>query len=81
MDAATGRAQPMGYETDACGDTKGTPVSRSQRAFAAAAGIAPVTLAGLALLRCGCVLSGWTLEIFTAIAYFVWIAATWESDK
>ena len=34
-----------------------------------------IRVAGLALLRCGCALTGWAIEIGTSVAYFVWITA------
>lgn len=46
-----------------------------ERAWASAAAIVPVTVAGLALLRCGCGVAAWTIEIATAVAYFAWITA------
>jgi hypothetical protein len=50
-------------------------VNRRQRALTAAVAIIPVTVAGISLLHCGCALAGWTIEIATAIAYFVWLTA------
>lgn len=35
--------------------------------------IIPVTIAGVALLRCGCGTAAWTLELLTAAVYFLWI--------
>jgi hypothetical protein len=48
-------------------------VTRAQRAIAAALGIVPITIAGIALLRCGCATAAYTLELVTAAAYLVWI--------
>ena len=50
-------------------------MTRRQRAGVAAAAIAPVTVAGLALIRCGCSHAAWTLEIFTAAAFGLWVLA------
>lgn len=44
-----------------------------QRAQACAAGIVPTTIGGIALVRCGCATVAWTLELFTAAVYVVWI--------
>jgi hypothetical protein len=41
--------------------------------MACAAAIIPVTIAGLELLRCGCTVAAWILEILTAAAYLSWI--------
>lgn len=46
---------------------------RAQRALACGIGIVPVTIAGIALMRCGCATAAWTLELLTAAAYLVWI--------
>jgi hypothetical protein len=43
------------------------------RALVAAVGIVPVTLAGVALIRCGCSPVARTLELGTAVLYLVWI--------
>jgi hypothetical protein len=48
-------------------------VTRRERSLCAAAGIVPTTVAGLALLRCGCASLAWAVEIATATAYFAWI--------
>lgn len=48
-------------------------MTRRQRAWACAAGIIPVTIAGIALVRCGCGTVAWALELFTAAVYLVWI--------
>lgn len=50
-------------------------ITVSQRAFCAAAGIIPLTVAGGALLICGCRTAAWVIEIVTAAAYFTWIMA------
>jgi hypothetical protein len=43
------------------------------RALVAAAGITPVTIAGIVLIRCGCSPVAWVLELGTAALYLVWI--------
>ena len=43
------------------------------RALVAAAGITPVTIAGIVLIRCGCSPVAWTLELGTAALYLIWI--------
>jgi hypothetical protein len=48
-------------------------MTHRQRAWACAAGIIPVTIAGIALVRCGCGTVAWALELFTAAVYVVWI--------
>jgi hypothetical protein len=47
----------------------------SRRAACAAFGIIPVTLAGIALILCGCSRTAWALEIATAAAYVAVIFA------
>lgn len=48
-------------------------MTRRQRALACTWAIIPVTISGLALLRCGCVVAAWTVELLTAAAYLSWI--------
>ena len=48
-------------------------LTRQQRALFCAVGIVPVTVAGIALIRCGCVTSAWILEIVVAGSYLLWI--------
>jgi hypothetical protein len=48
-------------------------MTRQQRALFCAVGIVPTTIAGALLLRCGCLVSAWLLELITAGAYFLWI--------
>ncbi len=43
------------------------------RALVCAVGIVPTTIAGIALIHCGCSKTAWTLEIGTAVLFFVWI--------
>jgi hypothetical protein len=43
-------------------------VTRRQRALACAAGIIPVTIAGIALLRCGCAFAAFSIEIGVGLA-------------
>jgi hypothetical protein len=51
----------------------GLSLSCRQKAVASAVGIALVTLAGIALLRCGCAFAAFAIEIGVALVYFVWI--------
>jgi hypothetical protein len=37
------------------------------------AAIIPVTIAGIALLRCGCAFAAFAIEIGVGLVYFVWI--------
>jgi len=48
-------------------------MTRAQRARVAAGAIAPVTIAGLALIRCDCATAAWAIEIVTAIVFGLWI--------
>lgn len=48
-------------------------LSRKQKAVASAAGIIPLTIAGLALLRCGCAFAAFAIEIGVGLLYFIWI--------
>jgi hypothetical protein len=48
-------------------------MTRQQRGWACAIAIIPLTVACGSLLRCGCAVGGWTIEIVTALAYFTWI--------
>jgi hypothetical protein len=50
------------------------------RAGVAAAAIAPATVAGIALIRCGCSQAAWTIEIATAVIFSLWIVAA-EDDS
>jgi hypothetical protein len=43
------------------------------RAMYCAVGIVPVTIAGIALMRCGCSTAAWVLEIGTGVLYLAWI--------
>jgi hypothetical protein len=47
-------------------------MTRAQRALVAAFAIAPVTVAGIALIRCGCSEAAWAIEISTAVAFGFW---------
>jgi hypothetical protein len=38
--------------------------------------IAPVTIAGLALIRCDCASTAWAIEIDTAIVFGLWVLAS-----
>ncbi len=53
-------------------------MSRRQWAGAALAAMLPVTIAALALWRCGCAGTGLALELATALAYMAWIAGARE---
>ena len=51
----------------------GFSLSRRQKAVASAVGIIPVTVAGIALLKCGCALAASAIELGVGLLYFVWI--------
>jgi hypothetical protein len=51
----------------------GFSLSRKQKAAASAAGIIPLTIAGGTLLKCGCALAAFTIEIAVGLLYFIWI--------
>jgi hypothetical protein len=51
-------------------------MTRTQRALAAAAAIAPATAAGIALIRCGCSGAAWAMEIAAAIIFSLWVLAS-----
>jgi hypothetical protein len=42
-------------------------MNRQERAIVCAVAIIPVTLAGVELIRCGCGLGAWILELLTAV--------------
>lgn len=48
-------------------------LSRKQKAVASAAGIFPLTIAGITLLRCGFAFAAFTSEIGVGVLYFIWI--------
>jgi hypothetical protein len=48
-------------------------MTRAQRAGVAAAAIAPVTIAGVVLIRCNCGAAAWVIEIATAIVFGLWV--------
>lgn len=48
-------------------------MTRAQRALACAIGIVPVSVAGIALVRCHCSIAAYTIELVTAIGYVVFI--------
>ena len=48
-------------------------MTRRQRAAACAAGIIPLTLAGIVLVRCGCAFAAFAIEIGVGLLYFVWV--------
>jgi hypothetical protein len=51
----------------------GLSLSRRQKAVASAVGILPLTLAGIALLKCGCAFAAFAIEIGVALLYLVWV--------
>ena len=51
-------------------------MTRAQRARVAAAAIAPVTIAGVALIRCNCGAAAWVIEIATAFVFSVWVLSS-----
>jgi hypothetical protein len=53
----------------------GLSLSRRQKAVASAVGIIPLTIAGIALLRCGCAFAAFAIEVELGVGlhYFVWI--------
>ncbi len=53
-------------------------MTRQQRAGAALVTMLPVTVAALALWRCGCGATGLTLEVLTALVYAAWISLARE---
>jgi hypothetical protein len=50
-------------------------MTRQQRAIACAIVIIPLTADGIALLRCGCVVSAYSIELATALLYLAFIVA------
>jgi hypothetical protein len=44
-----------------------------QKAVASAVGIIPLTIAGIALLRCGCAFAAFAIELGVGLLYFVWV--------
>jgi hypothetical protein len=38
--------------------------------------IAPVTIAGIALIQCACSQAAWAIEIATAVVFSVWIVSS-----
>jgi hypothetical protein len=51
----------------------GLSLSRKQKAVASAAGIIPLTIAGLVLMRCGCAFAAFAIEVGVGLLYFVWV--------
>ncbi len=49
-------------------------MTRPERAWACAVAIVPLTVACSSLMRCGCAVAGWTIEVIAALGYFAWIA-------
>jgi hypothetical protein len=49
-------------------------MTRRQRAGVAAAAIAPVSIAGMVLIRCHCSGAAWTLEVLTALVFGLWVS-------
>jgi hypothetical protein len=50
-------------------------VRSAHRAMACAVAIVPVTVAGIALMRCHCALAAYVIEVIAAIGYLVFILA------
>jgi hypothetical protein len=48
-------------------------LTRQQRAIVCAVGIVPTTIAGVALVRCGCAQAAYIIELLTFVCYLVWI--------
>jgi len=48
-------------------------MNRRQRARIGAAAIAPVTLAGLLLIRCGCSIAAYGVLTLTALSFAAWV--------
>jgi hypothetical protein len=48
-------------------------LSRKQKAVASAAGIIPLTIAGITLLRCGCAFAAFAIELGVGLLYFIWV--------
>jgi hypothetical protein len=48
-------------------------MTRTQRALACAIGIIPVSIAGIALVRCHCSVAAYAIEMLTAFAYLIFI--------
>jgi hypothetical protein len=53
-------------------------LTRAQRAGVATAAVAPATVAGIALIRCGCSSAAWIIELVTAALFALWI---WRSER
>ncbi len=51
-------------------------MTRAQRALVAAFAIVPTTVAGLALIRCGCGEAAWVIELFAAVAFGSWLLSS-----
>jgi hypothetical protein len=51
----------------------GLSLSRRQKAVSSAVGIIPLTIAGIALLRCGCALAAFGIELAVGLVYLVWV--------
>jgi hypothetical protein len=49
----------------------GLSLSRRQKAVASVVGIIPLTIAGIALLRCGCAFAAFAIELGVGLHYFV----------
>ena len=48
-------------------------LSRKQKAVACAVGFAPLTIAGIVLLRCACAFAAFAIEIGVGLLYFAWV--------
>ncbi len=64
-----------GDDAEAMGSPRasGAIVTRAQRAGVATAAIAPATVAGISLIRCGCSSAAWIIELVTAALFLLWI--------
>jgi hypothetical protein len=50
-------------------------MTRRQRALASAIGIIPTSVAGIALVRCGCSPPAYAIEVITALGYLAFVLA------
>jgi hypothetical protein len=44
-----------------------------QKGVASAVGIIPLTVAGIALLKCGCAFAAFAIETGVGLLYFIWV--------
>jgi hypothetical protein len=50
-------------------------MTRRQRAFIAILAIPPVTAAGIGLIKCGCTVAAYSIELLTAVIYLAFVVA------